>query len=81
MNTYLFKYSCPRWYGVLEGVQNLYSEKEGITDDIINQEMLKSASKISGSQSCKVELLLKYKISIESTQPCKGITEIPFNKF
>lgn len=80
MNAYLFKYSCPRWYGILEGVQNIYSEKESVEDNTIKQEMLKSVSNKTGSQSCNVELLLKYKIIIEAKETCKGITEIPFHK-
>ena len=51
-----------------------------VDENSLKQEMLKNVAEKTGSQSCNVELLLKYKIIIEAKETCKGITEIPFHK-
>ena len=77
MNVYLYKYNCKRWYGNESGLRNMYTESEMAIQDV-TLNATKEAKLISGSNTCDISLILKYKLSIESTETYSNITKIPF---
>ena len=48
----MYKYECPRWYGMITGVSNVYSP-ENTTNENIAELATKNANKISGSKLVK----------------------------
>lgn len=78
MDTYLYTFSCPRWYGKLTGVKNVYFKEEHTEDEVV--EILQERSnKLTGSKTCDIKLLQKLKVSIESVKNYDGLATIPLN--
>ena len=75
---YSYKYSCPRWYGTLEGVNNLYIKKNNEKD--VNKIATKEANRLSGSKTCSISLLNKFEVSIKSIETYPSLTGIDFKK-
>jgi len=78
MDTYLYTYKCPRWYGILSGVKNVYFKDEH-TDEYVVEVLKERSNKITGSKSCDIKLLQKLKVSIESIKNYEGLATIPLN--
>ena len=77
-NLYSFKYSCPRWYGYEKGVHNIYIKDD--LDEDVEKLAIKEANYISGSKSCNIQLLNKFRISINSIETYPSLTGINFIK-
>ena len=76
MDVVLYRYSCPRWYSIISGVKNISIENNTDPDELIKTlETLEN--KNSGSKSCKIDLLQKYKLTITNVENYSGITTIP----
>ena len=76
MNIFMYKYTCPRWYGYHSGVENLVVS-ENISDEKAHMLALNNVSNKSGSDSCKVYLLQQFQYSIKSVQNYPGMASIP----
>ena len=79
MDVHLYKYNCSRWYGIESGLRNIYTQNNVEEEEIIKNAELE-AQKISGSKTCNISLILKYKLTIDSTETYSNITKIPFNE-
>ena len=68
MNAYLYNYSCPgEWYGKWKGLRNIYTESD--ISDAQAIDLAKNDIQFSlGHKKCDVNLLVKYKLSIESVK-------------
>ena len=81
-NLYSYKYNCPRWYGTLQGVKNLYINKK--EKELSHEQVIKMAKNqsntFSGSNSCSVTLLNKFDVSIKSVETYPSLTGINFKK-
>ena len=75
---YLYKYSCPRWYGYHDGLKNMIVNK-----DMSEKEVIKLASEKanfdSGSKSCDIFLLQQFNAVIKSGQSYSDLVSIPFD--
>ena len=76
MNVHMYKYECPRWYGMITGVSNVYSP-ENTTNESIAELATKNANKISGSKTCKVHLLQQFELEIKSIKNHAALASIP----
>ena len=76
MNIYMYKYECPRWYGNVTGVSNIYSPSLKPFDKIA-EIATKNANKSSGSKSCKVHLLQQFELIIKSVKNHAALASIP----
>jgi len=84
LNLYSYKYTCPRWYGDVEGVATLYVEKNNTNNDSntkinkhdIEKIATKDANKLSGSTNCHISLLNKFDVSIKSVSTYPSLTGI-----
>lgn len=77
MNVYLYKYSCPRWYGTHTGIKNIASTHTNIDDIVAETTQLENDK--SGSVACKIDLLQKYELSIVNITNFAALTSIPMN--
>lgn len=78
MNTYLYKYSCPRWWGNVNGLRNINSDEFDSEEQVI-EKAKKYENWTNGSKTCYVALLQKYKVSIENLKNYPALTSIPVN--
>ena len=76
MDVYLYSYNCPRWYGSVTGLRNL-TTKENTSKDEAIKKMINTSNSLSGSQSCSVSLLLKYKLAISSVETYPNVIQLP----
>ena len=76
MNINMYKYECPRWYGMVTGVSNVYSP-ENVSDEKIAEKATENANKLSGSKSCKVHLLQQFELEIKSIKNHAALASIP----
>ena len=78
MNTYLYKYRCPRWWGYVSGLRNLNSDDFESEEKVVKR-ATNYENQISGSKSCSIALLQQYKVSIENIKNYSALTSIPMN--
>lgn len=80
MNAYMYQYNCPgEWYGKYTGVRNFYTSLE-LKDNIVSDLAKKDVEHSLGRKKCDINLLVKYKLSIESVKTYPEITKIPFTE-
>jgi len=76
MTTYTYLYNCSRWYGIVSGVRNIVHEGQ-------EKEVLESATteakRVSGSETCDVSLLQKFKIAITLAEPYTALVQFPLS--
>jgi len=75
---YSYKFSCPRWYGDVEGVNNIYVKKDTKKD--IKKIAIKESNQLSGSKTCSISLLNKFEVSIKSIETYPSLTGIDLTK-
>ena len=61
MSAYSFKYKCLRWYGEVSGIQNIIHN--GVESEV-TRDAEREAEKLSGSETCDVNLLHKFYITV-----------------
>ena len=78
MDTYLYKYKCPTWWGSVSGFKNI-----NVTTNLSEKEVVQKAIKLeevnNGYTSCSVDLLQKYRVSIQNIKNYSALTSIPLN--
>ena len=91
-NLYSYKYNCSRWYGNVEGVKHLYVNNNNNnnnnnnttntttneTTETVRKMATEEAKQLSGSNTCKVTLLNKFKVAIKSVETYPSLTGIDF---
>ena len=78
MDTYLYKYRCPKWWGHTSGLRNINSEANETEEKVI-EKAKEYENWANSSQSCHIALLQKYRISIENLKNYSALTNIPMN--
>ena len=76
MDVYLYSYNCPRWYGSLTGLRNL-TTNEDISQEKAIENMVDTSNTLTGSSSCSISLLLKYKLAISSVKTYPNVIQLP----
>ena len=76
----MYQYRCPGvWYGYYSGVRNFHTlldEKDKTVEDLVKNDVENTL----GLKKCDINLLVKYKLSIESVKTYPQITKIPFTE-
>ena len=78
MDTYLYKYVCPRWWGNITGLGNINSNAADKDTEVI-EKATKYENWTNGSKGCNIALLQKYKVSITNIKNYSALTSIPMN--
>ena len=78
MDTYLYKYSCPKWWGHTSGLRNINSEQNDSEEKVI-EKAKEYENWVNSSKNCNIALLQKYRISIENLKNYSALTNIPMN--
>jgi len=76
MDVFLYSYKCKRWYGNVEGLRDLYVDREMSEQETIDKS-LKDAKQHTGSETCNTQLLVKYQMIIDSVKTYPNISKIP----
>jgi len=79
MDVFTYSYDCPRWYGRNQGTRNLYLDPMSTTEPI--EAAKKDAQTISGSQTCDVHLIQKFRLAIEHVETYPAMATTPMYKF
>jgi hypothetical protein len=78
MDFYMYKSSCPRWYGVDKDIRHIVVPQKTIEKEVQEKARINS-NYASGSKTCKIELLQKYFMSIEPKKSYVGLTGLQFD--
>ena len=78
MDTYLYKYNCPKWWGHTSGLRNINSEQDETEEKVI-EKAKEYENWANSSKNCNIALLQKYRISIENLKNYSALTNIPMN--
>lgn len=75
LNIYTYMYRCPCWYGTQTGVRNI-----SVPNHMSPQEQATlDAEAVTGSQSCSVSLLQKFKMALRSVEPLPALAQFPLS--
>ena len=77
-NIFLYKYTCPGWYGKSEGLKNLIVNNSLTDEEVINLAQTK-ANLDSGSKKCDIFLLQKFNAIIKPSQSYSDLASIPID--
>ena len=76
----MYQYKCPgQWYGFHECVRNFHTSLDQDDRNVVNL-IKQDVENTLGYKSCDINLLVKYKLSIESQKTYPDITKIPFSE-
>ena len=78
MDIYMYKYSCPRWWGLSQGLRNM-NPGNVTSEDKITEMAKNDANNYTGSKTCDISLLQKFHITMQSVKNYAAITSIPFS--
>uniref|UniRef100_A0A6C0C2W9 Uncharacterized protein n=1 Tax=viral metagenome TaxID=1070528 RepID=A0A6C0C2W9_9ZZZZ len=78
MDFYMYKSTCPRWYGEQIDIRHMVVPEKTGEDEVSNRAKLNS-NRASGSKTCRIELLQKYFMSIEPKKSYVGLTGLQFH--
>ena len=76
MTTYTYLYDCSRWWARVSGVRNI--THEGSTIEVTDA-AIKEAMRVSGSKTCSVSLLQKFKITLTLAEPYTALVQFPLS--
>ena len=77
MDVYTYHYTCRRWYGNITGMRNLYLE--GLTPP--EQAAQKDAKMATGSTTCDVQLIQKFKMVVTDVETFPAMACQPLFKY
>ena len=78
MDFYMYKSTCPRWYGWYDNIRHVVVEKDTSEEEVINVTK-KISNHVTGSKSCNVQLLQKYHMIIEAQKSYPALTGLRFH--
>jgi len=79
MNAFMYQFKCPgQIFGNYEGVRNIYTDENLSENDTIAMAK-KELRNEKSYENCSINLLVKYKLSIDSVKTYSNITKIPFS--
>ena len=78
MDFYMYKSTCPRWYGGYDDIRHVVVDKDTPENEVITVTK-KISNNITGSKSCHVQLLQKYHMIIEAKKSYPALTGLRFH--
>ena len=76
ITAYTYLYNCSRWWGKVSGVRNI--AHEGVEKEVV-ETAINEAKRVSGSATCNVALLQKFKIAITLAEPYTALMQFPLS--
>ncbi len=77
MEVFTYRYKCKRWYGHVTGTRNLYVEDSTPPQTAA----LQDAKAYSGSETCDVQLMQKFRIVVTDVEMFPGMACQPLHCF
>lgn len=77
MDFYMFKYYCPGWFGKIENVQHIVVPPKTSEKKVIDLAQ-KFSNTMTGSESCNINLLQKYLMTVYPEKSFPSITNLSF---
>lgn len=74
---YTYSYLCTRWYGSLSGVRNIYMEGDMAPEIAAT----KDAELISGSKTCDIQLLQRFRMVVSDVETFPAMAAQPLHRF
>lgn len=78
MDFYMYKYNCQRWYGTVSDVRHM-TVNDSTTEEEVKKIANTFAKKLSGSQTCDIQLLQKYHMIVKPEKTYVSLTSLPFS--
>jgi hypothetical protein len=79
MDVFTYSYDCARWYGRHQGTRNLYLDPASTTEPLVAAK--EDAHNRTGSKTCDVHLIQKFRLAIEQLETYPAMAAIPMYKF
>ena len=64
MDFYMYKSTCPRWYGIENNIRHIVVAKD-TTETNVKHQAKQMANAITGSKTCDIQLIQKYHMIIQ----------------
>jgi len=78
MDFYMYKSSCPRWYGIQNDIRHIVVTKDTKEEDVKEQAKL-TANGLTGSKTCNIQLIQKYHMIIQPKKSYAALTHLTFH--
>jgi hypothetical protein len=78
MDFYMYKATCPRWYGWHNDIRHVVVEK-GTPEETVTNTAQKISNAMTGSNTCDIQLLQKYHMVIEAKKSYPALTVLRFH--
>lgn len=76
MNVFMYHYSCPRWYGVVNGTRHLYLEGNLHPEDAARND----AKTLTGASECDIQLIQKFTMTVQDVETFPAMASVPLHK-
>jgi len=78
MDFYMYKSSCPRWYGIENAIRHIVVAKD-TTEDDVKEQAKQMSGLVTGSKTCNVQLIQKYHMIIQPKKSYAALTHLTFH--
>ena len=78
MDFYMYKLTCPRWYGIENDIRHIVVSKE-TNEDKVKEQAKQTANTITGSKTCNIQLIQKYHMIIQPKKSYAALTHLTFD--
>lgn len=78
MDFYMYKATCPRWYGIEQNIQHIVIAKDTKEEEVKEQAKL-TANTLTGSKTCNIQLIQKYHMIIQPKKSYAALTHLTFH--
>jgi hypothetical protein len=78
MDFYMYKSSCPRWYGSENDIHHIVVSKDAGEEEV-KEQAKQTANQLSGSKTCNIQLIQKYHMIIQPKKSYAALTHLTFH--
>jgi hypothetical protein len=80
MNVLMYQFKCPgQIYGNYNGIKNIHTN-DNMSDEDTKNLAKRELKQEYGYENCSINLLIKYKLTIDSIKTYSDITKVPFSE-
>ncbi len=78
MDFYMYKSTCPRWYGIENDIRHIVVAKD-TSETNVKQQAKQMANSFTGSKTCDIQLIQKYHMIIQPKKSYAALTHLTFH--
>ena len=78
MDFYMYKSTCPRWYGIENYIRHIVVSKD-TSETNVKQQAKQMANTFTGSKTCDIQLIQKYHMIIQPKKSYAALTHLTFH--